>query len=67
MLLIIKLLSFTQKIIPFFKKHPIQGVKSEDFKDFCLVAEMMKDKKHLTAEGLEEIKQIKARMNRGRN
>ena len=57
----------TQKIIPFFKKHPIQGVKSEDFKDFCLVAEMMKDKKHLTAEGLEEIKQIKARMNRGRN
>ena len=56
----------TQKIIPFFKKHPIQGVKSEDFKDFCLVAEMMKDKKHLTSEGLEKIKQIKARMNRGR-
>ena len=27
---------------------------------------MMKEKKHLTAEGLEEIKQIKAGMNTGR-
>ena len=54
-----------KRLFHFFQKHPIQGVKSEDFKDFCLVADMMKDKKHLTAEGLEEIKQIKARMNRG--
>ena len=53
-------------IIPCFKKYPIQGVKSEDFKDFCLVAEMMEKKEHLTSEGLEKIKQIKARMNRGR-
>ena len=28
---------------------------------------MMKEKKHLTAEGVEEIKQIKAGMNTGRN
>ena len=27
---------------------------------------MMKQKKHLTAEGLEQIRQIKAGMNRGR-
>ena len=57
----------TLKIIPFFQKHPIHGVKALDFADWCQVAEMMKQKKHLTAEGLEKIKQIKAGMNRGRN
>ena len=35
-------------IIPFFLQYPIHGVKALDFKDFCHVAEMMKDKKHLT-------------------
>ena len=54
------------KVIPFFQKHPIKGVKSQDFDDFCLVAERMKDKKHLTKKGLEEIQKIKARMNTGR-
>lgn len=55
-----------QNIIPFFKKHPIKGVKSQDFDDWCKVAEMMKEKKHLTVDGLEKIKKIKAGMNRGR-
>ena len=64
--IVTKFSDITGIIIPFFKKHPIQGVKSEDFKDFCLVAEMMEKKEHLTSEGLEKIKQIKARMNRGR-
>ena len=38
----------TQNIIPFFKKHPIKGVKSQDFDDWCEVADMMKERKHLT-------------------
>ena len=54
------------KIIPFFKKYPILGVKALDFADLCKAAELMKDKKHLTAEGLEEIRKIKAGMNTGR-
>lgn len=54
------------KIIPFFKKYPILGVKALDFSDFCKVAEMMKEKKHLTKEGLEIIKKIKSEMNQGR-
>lgn len=54
------------KIIPFLKNYPLEGVKSLDFDDWCLVARIMKDKKHLTPEGLEEIKQIKARMNKQR-
>lgn len=51
------------KVIPFLKNYPLQGVKSLDFNDWCLAASIMKDKKHLTLEGLELIKQIKARMN----
>ena len=54
------------KIIPFFKKYQIHGVKSMDFADFCEVAEMMNKREHLSAGGLEKIKQIKARMNLGR-
>ena len=56
----------TDKIIPFFKKYRIRGVKALDFADFCQVAELMKDKKHLTAEGLDQIRKIKAGMNTGR-
>ena len=61
-----KFSDIAEKIIPFFKKYPIRGVKALDFEDFCRVAEMMKQKKHLTFEGLEEIRKIKAGMNTGR-
>lgn len=54
------------QVIPFFAKYPIQGIKSSDFEDFCRVAEIIKVKKHLTKEGLEQIKKIKAGMNTGR-
>ena len=61
-----KFQDMTEKIIPFFQKYPIEGVKALDFADFCKVAKMIKQKKHLTAEGLEQIRKIKAGMNRGR-
>jgi hypothetical protein len=48
-----------EKIIPFFKKYPILGEKSKDFADFCVVADLMKTKVHLTKEGVEKIRQIK--------
>lgn len=53
-------------IIPFFQKHPIAGVKSLDFADFCKVANLMQTKAHLTDEGLEQIRIIKLGMNSGR-
>ena len=55
-----------QKIISFFDAYPIQGAKSLDSADFKQVAELMKTKAHLTAEGLDQIRQIKAGMNTGR-
>ena len=47
-------------------KYPIMGVKAADFQDWCKVAELMKTKKHLTPEGLDQIRKIKAGMNMGR-
>ncbi len=56
----------TNIIIPFFNKHPIPSVKSKDFKDFCLAAELMKNGAHLTEQGLNQIRLIKGGMNTGR-
>jgi len=56
----------TDKVLPFFQKYPLLGVKSKDFEDFCKVAELMQNKAHLTVEGLDQIRIIKAGMNTGR-
>jgi hypothetical protein len=55
------------KILPFFKVNFILGEKLKDFEDFCKVVIIMKDKNHLTQKGLDQIREIKARMNTGRN
>ena len=52
-----------EKIIPFFKKYPIQGAKALDFAYFMQVADLMKSKAHLIKEGLYEISYIKSKMN----
>lgn len=54
------------KMIPMFNKHKIIGVKSLDYLDFRLAAELVNKKDHLTLEGLEEIRKIKSRMNKNR-
>lgn len=54
------------KIIPFFVKYPILGVKAQDFNDLCRAAELMRDKKHLTQQGLIQIRNIKDGMNKER-
>jgi hypothetical protein len=54
------------KIIPFFEKYPLYGIKKENYLDFKKVSELMQNKAHLTLEGLEKIKQIKSGMNKSR-
>lgn len=56
----------TEKLIPFFNKYPLIGDKNKSLEDFVTVVELMKENKHLTKNGLEKIKQIKAGMNKGR-
>ena len=54
------------KILPFFYKYPIIGVKAQDYKDWAKVAEIIRKKVHLTKEGIDEIRKIKVGMNKGR-
>jgi hypothetical protein len=60
---ITKLVDLTKKIIPLFEQNPIQGVKKLDYLDFCEVAKLMSEGKHLTSEGLDLIISIKNKMN----
>lgn len=54
-------------IIPFFNKYNVINKKVDDFNDWCIVAKIKLDKAHLIDEGLEEIRLIKGKMNRGRS
>lgn len=51
------------KIIPFFKKYPLQGKKRKDFEYFCKASEIFLSKQHLTEEGIEKLREIQSRMN----
>lgn len=50
----------TDKIIPFFEKYPLLGTKIISFKRLCLVVDVIKEKGHLTEEGLKRIRDIKS-------
>jgi hypothetical protein len=63
---VIKYSDIYNVIIPFFNKYPIQGQKSLDFSDFIKVANMLKNKEHLTSEGFNKILKIKASINEER-
>lgn len=56
----------SEKIIPFFDKYPIQGIKSLDFEDFKKVCLIVKSKKHLTPDGIKTILEIKSNMTKNR-
>ncbi|KAG0632613.1 cytochrome oxidase I intronic ORF 5 [Tuber brumale] len=58
-----KLSDITEKVIPFFKKYPLQGSKKLNFDNFCTVASLVESGAHLTKSGLEEIRKIKSGMN----
>lgn len=51
------------KIIPFFNKYPVLGVKSLDFEDFKQIAFLMSNKEHLTPQGMSRIIEIVNGMN----
>lgn len=61
-----KLTEINEIIIPFFIDNPILGIKSLDFKDWCLVSEMVKKREH-KLEGIIKIREIQKGMNRGRS
>ena len=52
-----------QRVLPFFEKHQLKTRKRVDFQKFRKVILMMEKQDHLTEDGLEKIRQIKATMN----
>jgi hypothetical protein len=58
-----KFSGISTKIIPFFKEYLPDGIKLLDFQYFCKVAELFENKAHLTEEGFNKIRAIKANMN----
>jgi hypothetical protein len=63
---ITKISDIVNTIVPFFEKYPIVGVKNLDFADFKKAAVIIKNKEHLTPDGLNKILEIKSKMNKNR-
>lgn len=55
-----------EKVIPFFTNYPLESSKLLNFQDFCKACDLIKEKAHLTEEGIAKIKKIKSGMNTGR-
>ena len=53
-------------VVPFFMKHQLKTTKNVEFLKFRRVILAMENGKHLTPEGLEEIRHIAEGMNNGR-
>ena len=54
-----------ERIIPFFVEHPLKTKKHVDFEKFRKVLLMMEAGEHLTPDGIERIRAVASRMNRG--
>jgi len=53
----------TGKLIPFLKKHPLRAKKRFSYQYFLLAVKVFKEKRHLTLEGIQELREIRTKMN----
>lgn len=53
-----------EKIIPFFRKHSLIGKKRFSFELFCQAGEVFREKRHLTHEGIDHLREIRKKMNK---
>ena len=63
---IVDFTDITNKVLPFFNKNPIIGIKLYDYLDWCKIHSLMINRSHLTVEGINSIRNIKLGMNKGR-
>src|SRR5262249_30867416 len=52
-------------IVPFFESHPLQSKKQLDFEKFRRVLLLMESGEHLAPSGIDRIRELASRMNRG--
>lgn len=57
-----KISDVKEKVIPFFKKYPLQGRKARSFEIFVEAFKLVVKKEHLTPEGIEKIKEFQQKM-----
>lgn len=61
-----KISSFSEivdKLIPFLEKYPLRAKKKYSYQCFLEAVELFKGKEHLTEEGIEKLRTIRAKMN----
>nr|YP_010424038.1 hypothetical protein NQV51_mgp17 [Aspergillus sclerotioniger]USH57637.1 hypothetical protein [Aspergillus sclerotioniger] len=63
---IVNFKDITEILIPLLNENPILGIKLYDYYDWCKIHSLMVNRKHLTVEGINSIRNIKSGMNRGR-
>ena len=63
-LVVAKIDDIVMKIIPFFEKYPIRGSKYNNYIYFKEAAFMIKNKEHLTNNGMDRIKELKGIINK---
>ena len=56
----------SERIVPFFEKHPLKSKKRVDFARFRKILYLMNQGRHLKADGIQEIRDIASAMNTGR-
>ncbi len=52
-----------EKVIPFFRKHRLDTAKRQDFEHFARIMDLMKEKRHLSLQGVKQIAGIASQMN----
>lgn len=50
---------FTEKLLPFFTKHPLRAKKRLSYQMFLQAVEIFKRKEHLTLEGIKKLREIR--------
>ena len=53
-----------EKVIPFFKRYTLFGMKKINFDIFCEAAEIIKKDEHKTSEGVQKLLALKSKINR---
>jgi len=59
--------SILDKIIPHFESYPCLTSKHLNFRDWREIALIMKNKEHLTIEGIDKIRKLSSKMNKARS
>lgn len=52
-----------EKVVPFFRNYPLQTAKRQDFDRFATIMDLIRERKHLSLEGVVQIAEIASQMN----